>query len=201
MVTGKTEVTPAERQVWKRVFLAILYGAGPKRIRETWIEETKQDISFAEAKRIYQQFHDNWPAVRALQASVIRAHESRGFIRSISGRHLHMEQFGDYKLGNKLIQGSAADIMKSALIRVDEWIRANPEIESRMVSVIHDELILDGPEHEIPILHEAIPPLMVDETVNALVPIEVDHEIAMPSWADKITFEEWEARTAHSVAA
>lgn len=191
LVTGKDEVTPEERQVWKRVFLAILYGAGPKRIRETWIEETKTEITLAEAKRIYKQFHASWPAVRALQDSVIGIHESRGHIRSIIGRHLHMEEFGDYKLANKLIQGSAADIMKQALLRVDAWLREHPEIESRMVSVIHDEIIFDGPEHEVEILHEAIPPLMVDATVHEVVPIEVDHEVSTSTWADKVSYEEW----------
>lgn len=190
-MTGKNEVTDEERQVWKRIFLAILYGAGPKRVREVWIEETGDTISFPEAKRIYKKFHKNWPAVRALSDRLIEAHADRGHIKSIVGRHLHMEEYGDYKLANKLIQGSAADIMKQALLRVDKWLRENPQIESRMVSVVHDEIIFDGPEHEIPILHEAIPPLMVNETVNAVVPIEVDHEVSTTSWAEKVSYEEW----------
>jgi len=193
LVTGKDEVTPEERQVWKRVFLAILYGAGPKRIRDTWMEETKQDISLVEAKRIYTKFHKSWPAVRALQDSVISTHESRGHIKSITGRHLHMEDFGDYKLANKLIQGSAADIMKQALLRVDGWVREQ-EIESRMVSVVHDEIIFDGPEFEIPLLHSAVPGLMVNETVNEVVPVEVDHEVSVTSWAEKVSYEEWQDR-------
>lgn len=201
LVTGKQDITPDERQVWKRVFLAILYGAGPKRVREVWIEETKTQITLAEARQIHKQFHTSWPAVKALQDSVIRTHNSRGFIRGISGRHLHMEDFGDYKLANKLIQGSAADIMKAALLKVDAWLQDHPEIESRMVSVIHDEIIFDGPEHEIPILHEHIPPLMVDPVVNKVVPIEVEHEIAMPSWADKMSYEQWEETHLHQVAA
>jgi DNA polymerase I len=191
LVTGKKEITDDERNVWKRIFLAILYGAGPKRVREVWLEEAKEDISLAEAKRIYKKFHAGWPAVRALQDSVVSTHGARGFIRSITGRHLHMEEFGDYKLANKLIQGSAADVMKKALLRVDKWLRAHPEIESRMVSVVHDEIIFDGPESEIPILHEAIPPLMVDATVNEIVPIAVDHEVSTTSWAEKISYEEW----------
>lgn len=191
LVTSQESVTEAERQVWKRVFLAILYGAGPPRIRDTWLEETKEEITLAEARRIYKKFHANWPAVKALQNSVVKTHEERGFIRSIAGRHLHMEENGDYKLANKLIQGSASDIMKQALIRVDQWLREHPEIESRMVSVIHDEIIFDGPEHEVPTLHEAVPPLMVNAAVNAVVPITVDHEVSTTTWADKVDYDEW----------
>lgn len=198
MVTAQADVTDKERQVWKRVFLAILYGAGANRIRDTWIEETGQIITLAEAKRIYKKFHANWPAVRALQSNVISTHEARGFIRSISGRHLHMEEFGDYKLANKLIQGSAADIMKTALLRVDDWLRATPEIESRMVVTVHDEIGFDGPEFEIPILHSAVPDLMVNETVNAVVPIEVDHEVSLVSWAEKISYDEWKELSGES---
>lgn len=191
LITGKQEVTDEERQVWKRVFLAILYGAGPKRIRDTWIEETKTEISFAEAKRIYKTFHTNWPAVRALQDGVVRKHDRRGYIKAINGRHLHMEEYGDYKLANKLIQGSAAEIMMSAVVRVWKYLRAHPEIESRMVSVIHDELIFDGPEHEVELLHQIIPPLMVDELVNSYVPVLIDHEVSTTTWAEKKSYEEW----------
>lgn len=190
LVTGKAEVTDEERQVWKRVFLAILYGAGPKRIRETWIEETKTQISLAEAKRIYKTFHSNWPAVRALQDGVVRAHERRGYIRAINGRHLHMEEFGDYKLANKLIQGSAAEIMMEAILRVNRWLKT-AGLESRMVSVVHDELIFDGPESEVEILHREIPPLMVHAVVNEFVPILIDHEVSTTSWAEKVSYDEW----------
>jgi DNA polymerase I len=195
LVTGKAEVTEEERQVWKRVFLAILYGAGPKRIRETWIEETGTQISLAEAKRIYKTFHSNWPAVRALQDGVVRAHEKRGYIRAINGRHLHMEEFGDYKLANKLIQGSAAEIMMEAILRVHRWLKT-AGLESRMVSVVHDELIFDGPESEVEILHREVPPLMVHEIVNEFVPVLIDHEVSTTSWAEKVSYDEWlEGRT------
>lgn len=191
MVTAKTEVTKEERQVWKRVFLAILYGAGPKRVRETWIAETGEDISQSEAKRIYDTFHKNWPAVRALQDSVIQMHNSRGYIRGITGRHLHMEDFGDYKLANKLIQGSAADLMKAALLRVDAWLLENPHVESRMVATVHDSIIFDGPEDEVELLHEVIPMLMQDEIVHPVVPILVDHEVSSTSWAEKVPYDDW----------
>lgn len=201
MVTGKEEVTAEERQVWKRVFLAILYGAGPKRIRETWIEETKTEISMAEARRIYNKFHTNWPAVKALQSAVIRQHEKNGHIKSVAGRHLHMEEFGDYKLANKLIQGSAFDVMLDALLRIDAWLREHPEIESRMVSTIHDEIMFDGPESEIELLHREIPRLMVHEEVDEVVPILVDHEVSLTNWGEKIDYDEWkEARGEGHVA-
>jgi len=206
LATGQVDITEQERQVWKRVFLAILYGAGARRVREVWIEETKHVITEAHAKKIVRTFHDNWPAVRALQDTVIRTHQRRGYIRGLDGRHLHMEEFGEHKLLNKLIQGSAAGIMKDAVVRVDEWLSAghivpispgNPfvtrrHLSSHMVSVIHDELVFDGPEAELSVLHDYVPALMdVVPEVSAIVPILVDHEVSMTSWAEKQAYEEW----------
>jgi len=188
LATGKTDITPEERQVWKRVFLAILYGAGVRRVRETWVEETGEQISEAQGKRIYKQFHANWPAVRDLQDSVIQTAQKRGYIRALDGRHLHPEEFGEHKLLNKLIQGSAAGIMKKAVIVVHRHLQADPDIQTHAVSVVHDELILDGPPHEAPWMHEDVPRLMAEaapEDVRRTVPILVDHEVSTTCWADK----------------
>lgn len=202
LATAKDDITPEERQVWKRVFLAILYGAGVKRVREVWIEETGEVISDAQSRKIVDAFKRNWPAVKALQERVIAQHHERGYIIGLGGRHLHMEEFGEHKLLNKLIQNSAADWMKLALLRVDEWLLSRPDVLSRMVSVIHDEIIFDGPEREIPILHESIPPLMADifPAVTEVVPVTVDHEVSVTNWAEKIEYEEWLDRT-HQAAA
>lgn len=196
LVTGKDEVTDEERQRWKRAYLSLLYGGGVKTIQLQFPE-----LDRAGAKRLINTFHDNWPAVNELQERVLRQHQRRGYIVGLDGRHLHMEEYGEHKLLNKLIQGSAAGLMKQALIAVHRHIKADPDGQSRMVSVIHDELILDGPEYEIDWLHEDIPPLMVvREDVNEIVPILVDHEVSTITWADKVPYEEW-AQAREEVAA
>ncbi|MDE2103110.1 MAG: hypothetical protein KGL39_38045 [Patescibacteria group bacterium] len=195
--TGTPSITPKERDVWKRIFLAILYGAGVKRVHEVWIEETGKVITMAQAKKIVSTFHENWPAVKALQDRVIATHAARGYIRTPWGRNLHAEANGEHKLLNKLIQGSAADLMKWALLRVDEWLRESG-LESRMVSVIHDEIIFDGPEHEIEILHEEIPRLMRPDFLHNVIPIDVDHEVSVTNWGEKMSYEEWKEASGRS---
>ena len=187
LITGKDEVTPDERQQWKRVYLSLLYGGGVNTI-----QEQRPDLSRAGARKIIDTFHDNWPAVRALQDDVIRVAARRGYIKSLGGRRLHMEEFGEHKLLNKLIQGSAADVMKEALIRIHFGLR-EAGVDSHMVSVVHDEAQLDGPVREVPVLHELVPPLMqnVFPQVNEVVPILVEHEVTTTSWADKVDYEEW----------
>jgi DNA polymerase-1 len=196
MVTGNTEITEQERQFWKVTYLSLLYGGGVKTI------QLQFNNTPAEAKQIIKTFHKNWPAVRALQDRVIAAHHKRGYILGIDGRHLHMEEHGEHKLLNKLIQGSAAGLIKQAIRNVHQWTRTHQvrtasvagihRPESRMVSVVHDELIFDGPTDELEILNVHIPPLMVvREDIHAVVPILVDHEVSTTSWADKISFDEW----------
>jgi DNA polymerase I len=153
-----------------------------------------------EAKNIVETFHWNWPAVKALQEKVIATHARRGYLTTPWGRHLHGEEHGEHKLLNKLIQGSAADLMKAALLKVDAWLQEHPEIESRMVSVVHDEIIFDGPEHEIPILHEVIPDLMRFDFLHSVIPIDVDHEVSVTNWGEKMSYEEWEATRAQAAA-
>ena len=190
LATGKESLTETERDVWKRIFLGILYGAGAARVRETWIEETGQVISMQQARKIVKTFKENWSAIPALQDMVQRVHARRGYIRALDGRQLHMEQYGEHKLLNKLIQGSAAGIMKQAVVRVHAHLKTT-DLRSHIVSVIHDELVLDGPERELPELNFIAPQLMIHEEVNKTIPILVDHEVSLTNWAEKIGYDEW----------
>lgn len=195
-----TEITDEERQDGKVWFLMSLYSAGPKKISE------ETGMSYAEALQFYKDFHEGIPQIKLLSnpkprsqramrfwtpGGIERAYEKRGYIKSLGGRHLHAEEHGEHKLLNKLIQGSAADVMIAAILRVHRYLRDHPEIESRMVSVIHDELIFDGPEHEIPLLHDVIPSLMIEPRVIEFVPIEIDHEVSTTTWAEKKSYDEW----------
>jgi DNA polymerase-1 len=184
-----------------------LYGAGPKAIaKKTGMEE-------GEARTFYRTFHKALPQIRMLSnprprrpdvpwvpGAIEQVLAKRGYLRNPWGRHVHPVQFGEHKLLNSLIQGSAADLMKDSVLRVDEWLRTNPDVQSRMVNVIHDELMFDGPESEIELLYEAIPPLMREERLTEVVPIEVEHDVSVTSWAEKLPFEEW-LRSRKEVAA
>lgn len=193
LITGKSEITDEERQKWKVTYLSLLYGGGVKTI------QLQFGNTASEAKSIINTFHKNWPAVRELQGRVQAAHRKRGYILGVDGRHLHMEEFGEHKLLNKLIQGSAAGLIKQAIRNVHQYLRADPDMQSRMVSVVHDELIFDGPEHEVDELHIEVPPLMiVRHDIHEIVPILVDHEVSVTSWADKVGYHEWKESVGES---
>jgi DNA polymerase I-like protein with 3'-5' exonuclease and polymerase domains len=216
LITGSTEKAAEERTKWKVTFLSLLYGGGVKTI------QLQFGCNQSEARQIIKTFHENLPGVKRLQERTQQAHARRGYIRTPWGRQLHAEEFGEHKLLNKLIQGSAADLMKSALYECDTWrtttrsyygtatrSQEHPDYDhlgahetlsrsiwSHIVSVVHDEIIFDGPIDEVETLHRAIPYLMTQADpraaeINAVVPLGVDHEVAATSWADKLPYEEW----------
>ncbi|MCZ2111135.1 MAG: hypothetical protein LC118_16450 [Dehalococcoidia bacterium] len=197
------EITEEERDNGKLWFLMTLYSAGPKKIA------LEQKIPYAEAKEFYLAFHEGLPQIKALsnprpQSEAAMRHWKPGLIETTLkrrrylttpwGRHLHPEKWGEHKMLNKLIQGSAADMMKHALLRVDRWQREQTSygLRSRMVATIHDEILFDGPVTEVEELHSNIPFLMADEPwLTEVVPIKVDHEVYTTSWAEKQKYEAW----------
>lgn len=197
LITGKEELEDAERQLWKQTYLSLLYGGGV-----TAVQRYQEGMTRAQAKNLINTFHDNFPAVRALQDMTIAVHKRRGYIKSLGGRRLHMEEFGEHKLLNKLIQGSAADVMKQGLINVHDELRQVPHIRSHMISVVHDDIWFDGPTDELPWLHRFVPRLMdAFPEVSEIVPILVGHEVSTTNWAEKVPYEEWLAATREEVAA
>lgn len=188
LIEDKDEVTPEERQHWKVFFLSLMYGGGKKTIQLQFNCDAKK------AKQMIDQFHGNFPAVRSVQDSVARVSARRGYIVGIDGRHLHPEPYGEHKMLNKLIQGGAAGIMKQAIVRVHDWLQAMPEsFPAHIISVVHDELQIDSSADPAILLglHCNVPVLMVNDIVNEVVPIEVDHEVSTTTWADKVGYDEW----------
>lgn len=214
-------ITEEERQLGKVWFLMSMYGAGPRKMA--------QEIGMPEkeAKEFYRAFHDGLPQIKGLSnpppragshpsyrpGLVERALRRKGYLKTPFGMHLHAEQYGEHKMLNKLIQGTAALVMKRALVRVGYalgdslwvmpgsspdmeqrfmWRPPDTGMESRMVATIHDEIILDGPPSEAQILNDLLPGLMTAEPeITKYVPLEVDHEVSETTWADKIGYAEW----------
>ena len=177
----KDDITDEERQTGKILFLSLMYGGGIGTVMRQF------DVSASDAKRMVEQFHQAWPGVRLLQAAIERRIKQRGYITTLFGRHLHPES--PHKAINALIQGCAADIMRHALIRVASEL-ASAGFTSHMVSVIHDEIIIDAVMHEIGALTKSVPVWMDFRRVSDVVPIYVDVEMSTTTWADKAPYRE-----------
>lgn len=188
------KITDKERTQGKVLFLMTLYSAGPRKIGESL------NLSYADAKDLYTTFHKNLPQLRMLSnpkprndhvqwkpGLVERTLRNRGHLLTPWGRPLRPEQYGEHKMLNKLIQGSAAHLMKRAIIRLDEASLAP------MVATIHDEVIFDHEPDRLELLHNEVPKLMTAEPViTEVVPLDTDHEVCYTSWHEK---EPYDSRT------
>lgn len=167
-------ISDEKRQIGKVLNYSIVYGGGaPTLMRQL-------GLTFQEAKTLLAAFHDQWPGIRKVQNLIEARLAERGYITTLWGRHLHPDS--PHKALNALVQGCAADLMKSALVKLDAALL---DMDSHMVSVIHDEVILDCVEGELPWLAENVPVLMQDERVQSVIPIEVAVEVSRTTWAEK----------------
>jgi DNA polymerase I-like protein with 3'-5' exonuclease and polymerase domains len=88
-----------------------------------------------------------------------------------------------HKALNALIQGSAADLMRDAVVRVNQHLYSN--YATHIVNIVHDEIILDADKNEIKQLVSVIPSLMGNKEVEQFVSVDTDCEISYTNWADK----------------
>lgn len=177
------DLTDEERQEGKTTYLSLSYGAGVWKLAKTL------DVDMRTARDISDGFWRAWPGIKVLMAIINQRYEKRGYIKTLYGRHLHPES--PHKALNALIQGCAADIMRHALIEVHRQLngREGTPYFSHMVSVVHDEIIMDTFGPEISHLAKIVPSWMDCAIVSDVVPIYVDVEWSTSNWAEKAPYE------------
>jgi DNA polymerase-1 len=172
---NKTSISDEERQVGKTLNFSIIYGGGTPTIMR------QLGVDFTEARRLLKAYHDTRPGIKVLNESIAETLKERGHIQGLYGRQLHIEE--SHKALNALIQGSAADLMRDAVVRVDKILYS--KYATHIVNIVHDEIILDADKNEIPELVNIIPTLMGNKILQEYVSIDTDCEISWTSWADK----------------
>ncbi|MBR2634100.1 MAG: DNA polymerase I [Clostridia bacterium] len=145
------EVTPEMRKSAKAVNFGIVYGIGEYSLSQDL------GIPMRVAKEYIQQYFALFPKVRSFLDRIKEEAHRDGFVTTLFGRQRRIPElsaskkalvaFGERAAMNAPIQGTAADIMKIAMVRV--WFRLEREgLKTRLVLQVHDELILEAPEEE-----------------------------------------------------
>jgi DNA polymerase-1 len=184
---GKEVLTDEERQKGKQTFLSLSYGGGLPAIRRYFV-----DLDWEGAKQVKNSFYRAWPEMQLLQNMLLSTIKHRttvdepGYITTLFGRHLHPES--DHKVINALIQGCAADLMRSALVKTYYGLQKEG-LRAHLVNNVHDEIQLDAPLDELPQLAELMPRWMDYEVVSKVVPIEAEMEYTTTNWAEKVAYE------------
>lgn len=147
----KEMVTPVMRSRAKAVNFGIVYGIGAFSL--------SKDIGVTnkEASEYIKSYLRHYSGVDSYMKSVIENARLTGFVETIFGRRRYLPEltasnhmtraFGERVARNMPIQGTAADIIKIAMIRVDERLKREG-MESRLILQVHDELIVEAPMHE-----------------------------------------------------
>ncbi len=173
------EVTADQRRTAKMINFGLLYGM------EAFGLADRLGISRDEAKEHIDSYFDQFVDVREFMASVVTAARNDGFTTTLFGRRRYLpelksdnfrvRQMGERMALNAPVQGTAADVIKKAMIDLDGRLRSDG-FESAMLLQIHDELILECPESELAEVRELVVAAM--ETVVELeVPLQVDVSI------------------------
>jgi DNA polymerase-1 len=169
-------VTPEMRRQAKTINFGIIYGQGAFSLAKQLGIPRKTAEDFINT---YKERHHG--AIEFLD-SCIREAEEHGCVRTILGRRLPIPDikssngnvlaFARRNAINYPIQGSAADIIKCAMIRVDSRIRSE-QLQSRMIMQVHDELVFEVPEHELLKMEQLVEEEM-EHAVDTEVPLKVD---------------------------
>jgi len=179
------EVTPLQRSHAKAVNFGIVYGISAFSLA--------QDIGVFqnEAKAYMDSYFAKYHGVRAYMTRVVEQAKADGYVTTLFGRrrdlpelkssNFNLRSFGERVALNMPIQGTAADIIKAAMVRVDARMRAE-HLQARLLLQVHDELIVECPAEEA----ETVKAILVDEmehVVDYRVPLLVDAKIGA-SWAE-----------------
>ena len=179
------EVTPLQRSHAKAVNFGIVYGISAFSLA--------QDIGVfqSEAKAYMDSYFAKYHGVRAYMTRVVEQAKADGYVTTLFGRrrdlpelkssNFNLRSFGERVALNMPIQGTAADIIKAAMVRVDARMRAE-HLQARLLLQVHDELIVECPAEEA----ETVKAILVEEmehVVDYRVPLLVDAKIGA-SWAE-----------------
>ena len=172
----EAEVSRDERDRAKTVNFGVLYGMGAHGLAQ------RLRIPRTEAQRFIDEYFAAFPGVRRwIDATLLRA-RAEGSVSTILGRRRALPElnsanpalraFGERVAINTPIQGSAADLIKLAMLRIHAWL-ATSGLAARMLLQVHDELLFEAPPAELDALAAGVIPLM-EKAGDLAVPLKVE---------------------------
>jgi DNA polymerase-1 len=182
---SEADVDSSMRRVAKTVNFGVIYGLSPFGL------SSRLGISQGEAAKFIEAYFQEYAGVDAFITRTLESARDSGRVETILGRRRPIvgiknttgrsRNLAERTAVNTVIQGSAADLIKQAMIRIDEALSTG-RLKAGMLLQIHDELVFEAPSDEIPALAE----LVRHEMVNAIplsVPLKVDLA-AGANWLD-----------------
>lgn len=172
------EVTSLMRRQAKAVNFGIVYGISD------WGLSEQIGVTPKEAREFIQRYFDSYPRIKAYLDGLVKSCQEDGYVKTMFNRiryvpeilekNYNIREFGKRIAMNTPIQGSAADIIKIAMIKVDKVLKEN-NFNTKMILQIHDELVFEVPYDElmsvIPLIEQAM-----EDAVSLNVKLKAEYE-------------------------
>ena len=178
------DVTPEERQLGKGVNFLTAYGGGATKLAAT------TGVTVEHAKFVIDSYYQQFKGITKWKQAVIHTAIRQGYVSTISGRRRHLPDItatdmslrsrAERQAINSVVQGSAADICKKAMIDVYDAFR---DTNAKMLVQVHDELVVAVPTDEVSIMMPILVQAMGDDRIIEGIPLKVSCHSA-GSWSE-----------------
>ncbi|WP_420547740.1 DNA polymerase I [Curvivirga sp.] len=176
---------PMMRRNAKAINFGIIYGVSAFGLAN------QLDVSRTEAKQFIDSYFERFPGIRKFMDKTIEDCRANGYVETIFGRRIHINSIndknpmrrnhGERQAINAPIQGSAADVIKRAMIRIPGILKSNGHDDVKMLLQVHDELIFECPEakaEEVATLLKSTMEKAAEPALSLSLPLVVDAGIA-----------------------
>lgn len=180
------QVTSEQRRNAKTVNFSIIYGAGSLNLSR------QLGIKRAEAKEIIDQYFLQFKGLKSYMDSIVHQAREVGYVSTLMGRRRYLRDInsrnslarsGAERIAiNSPIQGTAADMIKMAMINIHREFKSK-NIVSKMIMQVHDELVFDVKKHELDVVRSIVEDKMKNAIPGLKVPIEVSSGVGA-NWLD-----------------
>lgn len=179
------------RGMAKSITFGLVYGTSTGSLAH------RLDMSIPEARKVTNQYWESFPRIQPFMREVVEYCRANCYVRNWRGRYWHEERRDkQYRSVNYLVQGGSADLLKIALLRVANYLEQH-RLRTRIVSIIHDELLFEMPEQEF--IH--IPHICKIMEVPDLLDVPFYVDVAMGvDMGEKLEFEGKEGQLSHEQA-
>jgi DNA polymerase-1 len=157
------DVSTDQRRAAKAINFGLIYGMGVFGLA------SNLGITRDAAQAYIDRYFARYPGVAMYMENTRRVAREQGYVETVFGRRLQLPEIrgasGPRRQGaeraaiNAPMQGTAADLIKLAMVAVQDWLEAE-KLQTRMIMQVHDELVLEAPDAEIEVVKEALPRLM-----------------------------------------
>ncbi|MEO5347410.1 MAG: DNA polymerase I [Magnetococcus sp. YQC-9] len=183
--TNPDQVDGEARRLAKTINFGLIYGMSPYGLAK------RLGISVGEAFNYMDLYFQRYAGVKAHMEATIRFAREHGYVETLGGRRCfvadidhtnrNLRELAERTAINAPLQGSAADLIKLAMIRLHHALRA-ARLQSRLILQVHDELVLEVPEAELEKVKEITREAM-EQAMNLTVPLKVDMGVGA-NWAE-----------------